>query len=152
MALDQQSRLGMSMRFKVVVDDIDLGGWATCSGLQVSFDSTTVDEGGNYEYQPILPDRVKYSTITLTRAMTQQDSARVQVWLAQVVAKWYDARSPSDYAARTARITLLDAYGTEVASWSLRSIYPKRWKGPDLNARGSDVAFEQLELAHEGFL
>jgi phage tail-like protein len=152
MALSQQVRIGMAMRFRVVVDDIDLGGWATCTGLQVNFESTAVQEGANYEYQTILPERVTYQAITLKRAMTQQDSAQVQRWLAQVVSQWYDATSPSDYSARTARITLLDAYGGEVASWSLRSIYPHSWKGPDLNASGSEVAIETLELVHEGFL
>jgi phage tail-like protein len=152
MALSQDAKLGMSMRFHVVVDEIDLGGWATCKGLQVSFENIAVNEGANYEYQVILPDRLKYAPIVLTRAMTQQDSAAVQRWLSKVVSKWYDATSPTDYSARTARITLLDAFGGEVASWSLRSIYPKRWAGPDLNANGKDVAMETLELVHEGFL
>jgi phage tail-like protein len=151
-ALDQQARIGMAMRFRVVVDDIDLGGWTQCLGLQVNFETTSIQEGANYEYQTILPERVTYPAIVLKRAMTQQDSAQVQRWLSQVVSTWYDATSPTDYSARTARITLLDAYGGEVASWSLRSIYPQRWKGPDLNASGSDVAIETLELIHEGFL
>ena len=152
MALSQDAKLGMSMRFHVVVDDVDLGGWATCKGLQVNFTSTAVNEGANYEYQVILPDRVTYQPIVLTRAMTQQDSATVQRWLSTVVSQWYDATSPTDYSARTARITLLDAFNGEVASWSLRSIYPKRWTGPDLNASGREVAIETLELVHEGFL
>ena len=152
MPLDQLARMGLVMRFRVVVDDIDLGGWATCRGLQVNFESKPVNEGANYEYQPILPERITYPPIVLTRAMTKRDSAQVQQWLSQVVSKWYDSTSPSDYSARTARITLLDAYGVEVASWSLRSIYPKRWTGPDLNAKSSDVAVETLELVHEGFL
>ena len=152
MALSQDAKLGMSMRFHVVVDDIDLGGWATCKGLQVNFMSTAFNEGANYEYQVILPDRVTYPAIVLTRAMTQQDSAAVQRWLSTVVSKWYDATSPTDYSARTARITLMDAFGGEVASWSLRSIYPRRWTGPELNAKGNEVAFETLELVHEGFL
>jgi phage tail-like protein len=151
-ALRQDAKLGMAMRFHVVVDEIDLGGWATCKGLQVNFESKAVDEGANYEYQVILPERVKYSAIELTRAMNQQDSAAVQRWLSQVVSKWYDATSPTDYSARTARITLLDAFNGEVASWTLRSIYPKRWSGPNLNASGHDIAVETLELVHEGFL
>jgi len=151
-ALTQDTQLGLSMRFKVVVDDIDLGGWASCKGLQVNFTSLLVNEGANYEYQTVLPDRVIYPTIVLTRAMTAKDSAAVQQWLSKVVSAWYGATSPSDYSARTARITLLDSTGAEVASWSLRSIYPRRWTGPELNAKGSEVATEVLELVHEGFL
>jgi len=152
MTLRQDARLGTSMRFHVVVDDIDLGGWATCKGLSVNFESKAINEGANYEYQVILPERVQYAPIVLTRAMTQQDSATVQRWLSQVVRQWYDGMSPTDYLARTAKISLLDAFNGEVASWTLRSIYPKRWSGPDLNAGGHDVAVETLELVHEGFL
>jgi phage tail-like protein len=151
-ALTQDAQLGLAMRFKVVVDDIDLGGWATCKGLQVNFTNLLVNEGANYEYQTILPDRVTYPPIVLTRAMTRQDSAAVQSWLATVVTQWYNSTSPMDYSARTARITLLDSAGQEVSSWSLRSIYPRRWTGPELNAKGTEVATEVLELIHEGFL
>lgn len=152
MALTQDAKLGLQMRFRVVVDDIDLGGWAICTGLEVGFTTFPVKEGGNYEYLPILPDRVTYGAVTLRRAMTSQDSGRVQQWLSSVVSGWYNALSPTDYGPRTARITLLDAQGGDVVSWSLRGVYPQRWMGPDLNAKGNEVAMETLVLAHEGFL
>lgn len=152
MPLSQDALLGMAMRFQVVVDDINLGSWATCRGLTVEFKSQLVNEGANYEYQVILPDRLSYSSVTLTRAMTKADSQSVQAYLSKVVSKWYDANSPTDYIAGTAKITLLDAHGGEVTSWTLRSVYPKKWSGPDLNASGRDFAIETLELIHEGFL
>jgi phage tail-like protein len=68
------------------------------------------------------------------------------------VSKWYGASSPHDYGARTARITLFDAHREEVASWSLRNVYPAAWHGPDLDATGNNVALETLQLVHEGFL
>lgn len=152
MVLAADARLGMAMRFRVVVDDIDLGGWNTCTGLQVTFKNKLVGEGGNYESRAILPERVEYNPVTLTRAMVHNDSTAVQRWLSTVVSKWYDASSPGDYAARTARITLLDAEGHEVVSWSLRGVYPAAWKGPDLRATSGEVAIETLQLIHEGFL
>jgi len=152
MPLSQDALLGMAMRFQVVVDDINLGSWATCRGLTVEFKNQLVNEGANYEYQVILPDRLSYSSVTLTRAMTKADSQSVQAYLSKVVSKWYDANSPTDYNAGTAKITLLDAHGGEVTSWTLRSVYPKKWSGPDLNASGRDFAIETLELIHEGFL
>jgi phage tail-like protein len=111
-----------------------------------------INEGANYEYQVILPDRLVYSSVVLTRAMTAQDSKSVQAYLSKVVSQWYDAASPTDYTAGTAKITLLDAHGGEVTSWILRSVYPKKWSGPNLNANDHDFAIESLELIHEGFL
>jgi phage tail-like protein len=151
-ALAVDTQLGLAMRFRVVVDEVDLGGWASCAGLSVDFKSIPVNEGANYEYQVILPERVEYTPITLRRAMTKQDSAQVQQWLSRVVSTWYGASSPMDYSARTARISLYDAHGQEVASWSLRNVYPAAWRGPDLDATGHQVALETLMLVHEGFL
>jgi phage tail-like protein len=152
MALATDASLGLAMRFRVVVDDVDLGGWTSCTGLSVGFKNTPVAEGANYEYLTILPDRVVYPPVTLRRAMSRQESAQVQQWLSRVVAQWYGAASPNDYGARTARITLFDAHREEVASWSLRNVYPGEWQGPDLDANGQHVAIETLQLVHEGFL
>jgi phage tail-like protein len=151
--LTDDARLGMSMRFRVSVDGINLGSWATCAGLSVEFKNKRVAEGGNYEYSVILPERVEYKPVTLRRAMSQQESATVQRWLAEVVSGWYNTASPRDFGPRTAEIELFDAGGrTVVASWTLRNVYPARWAGPDLDASGHQVAVEALELVHEGFL
>jgi phage tail-like protein len=150
--LSDAARLGMAMRFRVSVDGINLGSWATCSGLEVEFKSKRVSEGGNYEYSVILPDRVEYRAVTLRRAMSSQESAIVQRWLHGVVSGWYNAGSPNDYGPRTAEIELFDSAGAVVASWTLRNVFPSKWSGPDLDATGNRVAVEQLDLVHEGFL
>jgi phage tail-like protein len=87
---------------------------------------------------------MKYDQVTLTRAMTKTDSAKVARWLSGCV---------DQSQGGTARITLKDAHNEEVATWSLRNVLPSSWKGPSLNAKdGSTVAVETLVLAHEGFL
>lgn len=150
--LSDSARLGMAMRFRVTVDGINLGSWATCAGLSVEFKNKKYTDGGNYEHSVILPDRINYKAVTLKRAMSQADSALVQRWLGQVVNGWYNAYSPKDYGSHTAVIELFDAMAGAVASWTLRNVYPTRWSGPDLDAAGSKVAIETLELEHEGFL
>ena len=152
MTLSAAASLGLAMRFRVSVDGINLGSWASCAGLSVEFKNKRVNEGGNYEYSVILPERLEYRAITLRRAMTSKDSAIVQRWLTSVVSGWYNAGSPRSYAARTAQIELLDVGQQNVATWTLRNVFPSRWVGPDLDATGSRVAVESLELVHEGFL
>jgi hypothetical protein len=45
----------------------------------------------------------------------------------------------------------LDAAGTVLARWIVRSARPIKWTGPTLNASGGgDVAMDELELACEG--
>jgi phage tail-like protein len=151
--LAESAQLGMAMRFRVSVDGINLGSWASCAGLSVEFKSRRVGEGGTYDYSMILPERVEYRAVTLRRAMSQQESAIVQGWLTAVVSGWYHAANPRDFGPRTALIELFDATGSGVvASWTLRNVYPSKWTGPDLDATGNRVALEALELVHEGFL
>ncbi len=144
MALQQSAQLGLSFRFDVDVDGVDIGGWASCDGLKVDFGLKEVREGGTNDHAYWLPDQMKYDKVTLTRAMTRADSAKVARWLSGCVDK---------SRGGTARITLKDAHNDEVATWSLRNVLPASWKGPSLNAKdGSAVAVETLVLAHEGFL
>jgi phage tail-like protein len=150
MPLSLAAILGLNTRFLVEVDGIDLGGWGQCSGLAVDFKPEVIPEGGNYDYQPILPGHLEYTAIKLRRAMNAADSARVQQWLSTRVATWVHAAKSG--GGGTAQITLCDAKGMPVTTWRLRNVYPSKWDGPDLDAMTMGIAMEKLELVHEGFL
>lgn len=150
MSMSVSAMLGLTTRFRVTVDGVDLGGWAKCSGLAVEFKTQRVKEGGNYESQPILADCLEYPNITLVRAMNAADSNRVQAWLRSKVSGWVNAVSSG--GGGTAEITLFDAKVQPVTSWSLRNVYPAKWDGPELSAETFGIAVEKLTLVHEGFL
>ncbi|MFK0238350.1 phage tail protein [Streptomyces vinaceus] len=155
MPMRHDSMLGMVMRFTVTVDGIDLGGWSSCRGLGVQFEHEELEVGANYEYNVLLPKRLKYSSITLQRAMNAEDSAKVAAWLRRVRDDWYSSDSGDGFPGSSATIVLLDArndLSTPVYKWTLERVFPKSWKGPDLDAAGNGIAIESLELAHEGFL
>jgi phage tail-like protein len=135
--------LGLSARFEVVVDAIDLGSWESCAGLKVDFGLYEWKEGGNNHHSYWLPDRLKYEKITLTRAMSATDSGRLMGWLSSCVDK---------DRGGTAKITLRDAKHGEVCSWTLKNVLPSGWEGPSLDAKADKFAIEKLVLAHEGFL
>jgi len=155
MPIADGTKFGLATRFRVVVQDadvVDLGGWSTCKGLLADFKNEPIKEGGHYDSITLMPDRVQYTAITLTRAMNAADSAKVQSWLQKVVREWYSDGSDGGYTDHTAQITLLDAYQTPVMTWTLRNVYPQKWRGPDMDSGTGHVAIETLELAHEGFL
>jgi phage tail-like protein len=149
--LDTQAKLGMAMRFEVTIDDMPLGGWSKCEGLAVEFTYLDWAEGGTNSHTPLLPDRVKYSEIKLSRALTAQESLQVMSWL---------SKKAKEFAPGTGVIKLYDAYWSPraptpappVATWTLRNVCPKQWSGPQLDAHGTSVATETLVLVHEGFL
>jgi len=142
--------LGLTTRFQVSIDGVNLGGWARCSGLGVNFHPTFQPEGGNYQYQTVMPGRIEYTKVSLARAMSAQDSAVVQGWLRNRAQNWAPAANSGN--GSTAEIKLLDAHKNPVASWSLRNVFPESWTGPDLDAMTFGVAVEKLVLVHEGFL
>lgn len=150
MPISMNTMLALTTRFHVSVDGVDLGGWARCQGLEVKFNPEPQKEGGNYQYETILPGWIKYPPVTLQRAINSADTEKVQSWLRDRAAGWIDANKSG--GGGTAQITLFDAHAQKVAAWTLRNVYPDSWKGPDLDAMTLGIATEQLVLAHEGFL
>jgi phage tail-like protein len=142
-AIRHVARLGLAPRFVVAVDGIDLGGWSKCEGLSVTFKLYDYDPLGHNGYRPILPDRLLYDHIKLTRAVNDVDTPQVMAWLAKRAAGSADG---------TGGIQLLGTDGQKVMQWNLRGVYPAKWTGPGMDASKKEIATEILELAHEGFL
>jgi phage tail-like protein len=46
-------------------------------------------------------------------------------------------------------VVLLDAAGNEKLRWSFFNAWPCKWAGPTFNAKGNDVAIEELVLTCE---
>ena len=145
MAITGDTSLALETRFRVTVDGVSLGDWASCEGLSVDFQLSTepYPELGNNDYIQLFPKAAKYSSIKLARACAAPESKRLQSWLATVRSK------PTK---STAEIALHDAWGREVITWTLQGVLPSKWTGPTLKAGSSNVAVESLELYHEGFL
>ncbi len=46
-------------------------------------------------------------------------------------------------------VTLMDEEGNDAARWEFSNAWPSKYKGPDLNASGSEVAIETIEIVFE---
>ncbi|HUZ69150.1 MAG TPA: phage tail protein [Candidatus Saccharimonadales bacterium] len=134
---------GLAARFQVTIDGQNLGAWSKCTGLSVDFQHEVYKELGNNSFVHLLPMGAKYEPITLERACTAAESVRLQGWLASMV---------TQPKKGTASITLHDAAQQEVITWTLSGVFPAKWTGPHLEGKSTEVAFEALVLAHEGFL
>ena len=126
-----------------MIDGIDLGGWSKCEGLNVTFKYYDYKPLGHNGFTPILPDRLDYGKIKLSRAVNDKDTPKLMSWLAQRAAGAADG---------TGGIALLGTDGQAVMVWHLRGVYPSQWSGPSMDASSKNIAIEVLELAHEGFL
>ena len=100
---------GQQNRFKVVIDDLDIGRFSKCEGLKAEYDMKSYEEGGQNAFVHQLPGRIKYEHITLTRPV-DHESKKLAVWFAafRVVVR-----------RANAQITVMDSSGNEVMDLSL---------------------------------
>src|SRR2546423_8835414 len=137
-ALDKE--IGVAVCFVVKIDDDELGAFNSCDGLSCELVMEQREEGGHYGAVWQLPTRLKYSTVKLTRPVTE-DSNKVLKWFASM---------SSGVKRRTATIEARTVKGQIVARWGLIDVLPVRWSGPQLSPEQPKVATETLELTHHG--
>lgn len=126
--------------FLVEIDGITRAAFQECSGFDSTVDIIEHREGGQNTTTRKLPGMTKYSNIQLKWGLT--DDRELYDWHRRIVLGAIERKNGS--------IVLLDRRGEEVARWNFVRAWPSKWDGPDLNAEGTDVAVELLEIAHEG--
>ncbi|MGF6870996.1 phage tail protein [Paraburkholderia sp. MM5477-R1] len=121
-------------------------GFSEISGLEASMDVENYDAGGVNGGTLRFPGRVKWSNLVFKRGMVAQrpisDTSDVWTWLQQFL--------DGQCVRKDGVITLMDESGAPALAWSWRRGLPIKWTGASLNAQQSQVAIEQLEIAHEG--
>jgi phage tail-like protein len=89
-----------------------------------------------------VPGRSKYSNITLKWGVT------VDTELFDWHMQW--VKGDPDVKRKNGSIVMLDRQGNEKLRFNFVNGWPAKWTGPSFNAKGSDVAIQTLEIAHEG--
>jgi len=130
----------LAFRFEVRLDDLAVGGFSECTGLQIETEVQDHQEGGLNTYVWKFPTRTKQSNITLKRGIVD-----LEMW------RWYDDLVQGRVRFRNGSIIVYDLSGqTPVIEWQFRRALPVKWQGPDLNATQNNVAVETVELSHHG--
>ncbi|MDR1669894.1 MAG: phage tail protein [Oscillospiraceae bacterium] len=129
-------------RFKYKVDfGGSEAGFSEITGFDASIDIVEYREGNMTPPTPIkLPGLRKYSNIVFKWGLTSSMDAY----------NWMSPSFETDIERKTVSVTLLNENGEEVATWQIVQAWPVKYTGPEFNATSSEVAIEQLELAHEG--
>ncbi|HEY3452970.1 MAG TPA: phage tail protein [Bryobacteraceae bacterium] len=107
----------------------------------ISIDVTEYRTGGDKENGVTkLAGLARYPDVTLRRGVV--GSLDLYKWID-------DVRNGSPNSRRTVTIQLLAEDRTPVLTWKLLRAWPSKLAGPDLNAKGTDVAMEELVLSYE---
>jgi phage tail-like protein len=117
-----------------------LAGFSECSGLEMSMDIEEYKEGGNNGTVLRFPTRVKYTNLRLKRGIT----FATDLW------QWHYDFTQGVGTRRDGIVVLQDEQHTPSVVWSFTRGLPVKWTGPSFNASQSQVAFEEIEIAHEG--
>lgn len=117
-----------------------IGGFSECSGLEVALQTDEHREGGNNGTVLKFPTRITWTNIKLRRGVVTSDD----------LFKWHYSFVEGKGKRRDGIITLQDDQHKPVRSWRFTRGMPVKWTGPTLNAGQSQVAIEELEIAHEG--
>lgn len=116
------------------------GGFSECSGLELTMQPETYAEGGNNGALLKFRGRASWSNIRLKRGVVTS----AELW------RWHNDYVEGGGKRRDGVISLLDETGKTVRVWRFRRGLPVRWAGPAMNAMQSQVAIEEIEIAHEG--
>jgi phage tail-like protein len=129
-----------AFRFEVQFDDIAVGGFSECSGLQLETEVFDYDEGGLNTHVRKFVTRTKQTNLTLKRGIVDR-----------VMWDWYYDLTRGDIRFRNGSVVVRDPSGDNVVmEWQFRDAFPSKWLGPELNATQNSVAIETLEICHQG--
>lgn len=131
-----------NFRFLVEIDGITQAGFSEATIPDTSQDPIEYREGNESPTARKIPGLIKYGNVTLKWGIA--DSLDLYDWRKLVEeGKMKDAR-------RNVAIILIDEEGNSKSRWEFNDAWPSKYDAPDLNAKGTDIAIETLEIAHEG--
>lgn len=130
-------------RFLLEIDDIVRAGFSSCTIPENSTESVEYREGTDPPTMRKLWGLNDYGTLTLESGVTD-DSIELFEWRQLV------ERGELDDARRSIAVVVLDEEGNPGPRWEFRKAWPTNYDAPELDASGSDVAVESLEIEHEG--
>lgn len=126
--------------FLVEIEGILAGGFSECTGLQVEVEFTEYQEGGQNDFAWRFAGRTRYPSLNLKHGLTLIDG----LWA------WHQDVARGIIERHNGTVYLLDKQRLPVMWWDFKQALPVRWVGPDLRADSSSVAFESIELTHQG--
>jgi len=131
-------------RYTLEIDGIKQAGFSEASVPDTSQDPIEYRDGNDIPTVRKVPGLIKYGNLTLKWGVT--DSMELYNWRALVEA------GQMDKARKNIAVNVLDELGKPKSRWEFVFAWPTKYDAPDLNATGSDIAIETLEIAHEGMI
>ena len=135
-------------KFTFEIDGLTIGAFTEVSGLSVQLDVEELAEGGQNGYTHKLLGRMKWPNLVFKRGLTDTDA--LFEWLLTASGEGL-TKAGNQIKPRNGKISVLDAAGKPMRTWTILEAKPVKWSGPRLAASSRDLAIEELEVCHSGF-
>lgn len=128
-------------RFLVEIDGVVNTGFAEAIIPESVSEVIEYREGNEHLWTRKFPGLVKYGNLVL----------KCEVTLSLVLSKWRRLVEQGNMKAarKDIAIILMNEEGNPVARWEFGEAWPCRYKAPDMDAEGNEVAIETFEIAFE---
>lgn len=127
-----------NFQYLVEIDGSTQAGFTEVTGISAEVESIEYREGGDKGFTRKVPGLVKFPNVTLKRGIVD-----IHLW------QWMRTVLTGATQKSQVAIVLLDESKQPVARFTLRNAWPRKWEGPALSAKGTDIAIESLEIVHE---
>lgn len=128
-----------SIAINTLTDNIDAG-FNECTGLDVTLEVEEYMAGGVNDRVFKFPTRLRWGKLTLKKGV-MEDKA---LW------DWVHGFAQGEVKRKDGVITLLNEEGLAQTVWKFQRGLPVKYTGPRLNAMDNAIAFESIEIEHEG--
>jgi phage tail-like protein len=126
--------------FNFIVDIQGMrAGFSEVGGLATETDIAEYREGNEDITMRKIPAKRKYTNLTFKRGFTNSKD----LWL------WRKKVMDGKTQRLPGTITLLDEARKPALVWKFFEAWPSKWAGPAFNAKGNDIAIEEMDLAVE---
>lgn len=132
-----------TFRYIVKIGDAEMG-FSEVSSMDMTMDVIEYREGWMNPTPKKYPGLTKYGNITLKKGLTKDTS----------LYNWITGQSThGGYDKRTVVITLVgEKPDVKLYTWTISNAWVSKYTTPDFKASSGELAFESIELVHEGFV
>lgn len=121
------------------------GAFSEVTGLEATHEPRLIREGGRAYGGHQRPGNVSFATVVLKRGMTR--SRDLWTWFFNTVE---GSEGPAWGERLTVHVNLQGTDGKTRLRWTLERAMPVKFRASDLHGAGTELAIEELHLAHEG--
>lgn len=125
--------------------NIDDQAFTEVSGLSVEMETEEITEGGANCFKHYVPKEYKYAQLTCKRALALDSNSSLSTWVDMIL----NSNSSVEIVPYDAVLSLKNAGGTPVVSWSLQGLYPVKWSTSDFNAMKNELVMETFVFSYK---